>query len=269
MPENLGPTAEFPIRNEANQPFSWPAAQPDQGAVLLVHGFTASPWEMRPLGRILQQAGYAVAAVRLPGHGTSHEDLRRRHYEEWLQAVIEGYELLQTGHRQVFGLGISTGALLLAALAAQQQPAGLILLSPFLRLRHWLAPACGLLQYVQAYQERTLRPELIPFYYRYRPVAGVHQINRLLRRVRRELPQITAPALVVNALGDRTVNVASGRHLFERLGSRPKAYHLYGPEVGHGLASPDQPCWPDLISLVLTFLRHHDATETGRSPSVP
>src|SRR5688572_17767016 len=40
-------------------------------ACLLLHGFTGSPWDMRPLGERLSERGYAVRAIRLPGHGST------------------------------------------------------------------------------------------------------------------------------------------------------------------------------------------------------
>lgn len=43
----------------------------------LIHGFTATPWEMRFLGERLHSAGRSVRAVQLMGHGTSPEDLER------------------------------------------------------------------------------------------------------------------------------------------------------------------------------------------------
>ena len=38
--------------------------------VLLIHGFTGSPPEMRLIGEYLHQRGFTVAAPLLPGHGT-------------------------------------------------------------------------------------------------------------------------------------------------------------------------------------------------------
>ncbi|MFA6032646.1 MAG: carboxylesterase, partial [Myxococcota bacterium] len=43
--------------------------------VLLVHGFTGTPFEMRPLGDGLAAAGYRVACPALAGHATRWEDL--------------------------------------------------------------------------------------------------------------------------------------------------------------------------------------------------
>ena len=59
-----------------------------------MHGFTATPWEVRPFAEALAESGYVALGVRLPGHGTRPEDLARRRYEEWLAAVEEGYGLL-------------------------------------------------------------------------------------------------------------------------------------------------------------------------------
>jgi carboxylesterase len=237
-----------------NRAFTLNPERPGKPGVLLVHGFTASPHEMRPLAKSLCQAGYPVAAVRLPGHGTSPDDLAQRRYEEWLNAVLETHDSLSQRTGRVYGIGISTGALLLLALAAQRDLNGLVLLSPFLALRHRLAPLAGLLRHWKKYQRRALPAHLADFCYDRRPLNGVHQINRLIRHIRPSLPRITAPTLAINALGDRTVDIASGQRLFQRLGSPHKEYHLYGADTGHGLASPDQPHWPRMVNLVLCFL---------------
>ena len=46
-------------------------------AVLLLHGYTGAPSEMRPLGDYLHALGYTVSCVRLPGHGTSIKTWRQ------------------------------------------------------------------------------------------------------------------------------------------------------------------------------------------------
>lgn len=39
--------------------------------ILLIHGFTGSPAEMRPLGCYLHERGLTVSAPLLPDHGTT------------------------------------------------------------------------------------------------------------------------------------------------------------------------------------------------------
>jgi alpha-beta hydrolase superfamily lysophospholipase len=50
----------------------------DRGACLLIHGFTGTPWDVRPLGEALSAAGISVQAPRLPGHGTTPAAIARR-----------------------------------------------------------------------------------------------------------------------------------------------------------------------------------------------
>ncbi|MDX9708836.1 MAG: alpha/beta fold hydrolase [Trichloromonas sp.] len=238
-----------------NRPFLLEPRQPPKGAALLVHGFTASPWEMRPLGEALADAGFLVRCVLLPGHGTTVADLAGRRYEEWLAAVREGYgQLTETG-LPVFGVGMSTGALLLLALAAREQFAGLALLSPFLRLRHRLAPLVGLLRHVKRHQRRRLPEQLTPYYYDRRPLNGIHQIRRLIRRIEPTLGRITVPVLVLTARGDRTVDAASAHHLYQRLGSPRKELHQFGVEIGHDLATRENPRWEETRKRILDFFR--------------
>ncbi len=243
------------VRHDEQLPFLLTPSKPNGYGVLLVHGFTASPREMEPLAQFLSALGFTTMGVRLPGHGTSPEDLAIRHQEEWQQAVEEGYLLLQQHSQRILGVGLSTGALLLVALAARQPLAGLILLSPFLRVKHRLAPAAGLLRFAKKYQSRPVAPELATIYYDRRPLHGVHQLNRLCRQVRRLACQVTVPALLVNGSGDQTVRIDSSLELFHLLPSRHKVFHLYGPEVGHTLTAADNPRRPELYTLIQQFLR--------------
>src|SRR5439155_1506226 len=65
---------------------------------LLIHGFTATPDEMRPLGEALAARGFPVRAVRLAGHGTEVADLAGTRWTDWFASVAEGADRL---HRSV------------------------------------------------------------------------------------------------------------------------------------------------------------------------
>jgi carboxylesterase len=60
---------------------------------LLIHGFTGAPKEMRWLGEYLANQGYTVLGVRLAGHATRPEDMRRMNWEDWAVSVEDGYYL--------------------------------------------------------------------------------------------------------------------------------------------------------------------------------
>jgi len=218
--------------------FSPPGAQT---AVLLVHGFTATPWEMRPLAGFLAQAGVASLAVCLPGHGTSPEDLARCRWEEWFGALIDGFQLLTKDYPSVYGMGMSTGSLLLLAMAKEYPLRGMVLFSPYLRVLHWLAPFAGWLRWVHPYHDKPVGEELHKCYYSRRPVAGIHQINLLLKTVRRRLAHISCPVLAFNGERDQTVDIESGRQLVDLLGSTIKIYARFGPDVPHVLTGEENP----------------------------
>ena len=60
--------------------------------VLLSHGFTGQPASMKPWAEALAEKGYAVEVPRLPGHGTTWQDLNTRTWDDWyaeLRAALE------------------------------------------------------------------------------------------------------------------------------------------------------------------------------------
>lgn len=227
-------------------------------AVLLVHGFTATPWEMHPLAEFLADAGIASLAVCLPGHGTSPEDLAGRRWEEWFRSVFDGHQILSKEFQSIYGMGMSTGCLLLLALANTEPLHGLVLFSPYLRILHKLAPYAGWLRWIRPYQEKKDEAGLHERYYNRRPVAGIHQINRLLQTVRGQLPHIVCPVLAFNGEGDQTVDIESGRQLVDLLGSSVKIHEKYGPDVSHVLTSEENPCRGAMFDQAARFIQELD-----------
>ncbi len=242
------------VRHADNLPY---LLTPDRGngqGVLLIHGFGASPRELRPLADALVRHHFTVAGVRLPGHGTSPQDLRKRRHQEWLDAASKGYQALTRMQLQVSLCGLSTGALVSLFLAARQPIERLVLLAPFLRLRHHLAPYAGLLSPFLPYQKRVISETERDFYYSRRPLRGIHQINLLRRRLPAILPRITAPTLVLTSTGDATIAPGTAQALFALLGSRDKVLHIYGDEVPHVLTTSDNPQLDDVLARCVHFL---------------
>src|SRR5207247_2364206 len=68
--------------------FSLPGSRPL--GCLLVHGFTGTPEEMRPLGEALAARGFPVYGVRLAGHGTDVAEPARTRWTDWFASVEAG-----------------------------------------------------------------------------------------------------------------------------------------------------------------------------------
>lgn len=111
--------------------------------VLLVHGLTGTPAEMRLLAKGLNREGFTVYAVQLAGHCGSMQDLVQTRWTDWL-ASVQSALLRFVPHvdRVVVG-GLSMGALLSLAVAAShpRQVAGVAALSTTFRYDGWSIPA--------------------------------------------------------------------------------------------------------------------------------
>jgi carboxylesterase len=240
------------VRNPDNLPFMLCPTNAKQ-AVLLVHGFTASPWEMRLFAEHLSGQGIASLAVRLAGHGTTPEDLAQKSWEDWFNGVEDGYRILNKEFSAISLAGMSTGCLLSLALATGQTIDNLILFSPYLRVQHKLAPYAGWLRWLRPYHVLD-KDTTDPHYYNRRPVSGIHQINRLIEHVKKSLGRIHYPVLAFNGEGDETVDINSGEELVKRLGSKEKVYKRYGPNVPHVLTREENPRREEMFTLAGQFL---------------
>lgn len=63
-----------------------PEGEP-QGAVVLLHGLTDSPYTMRNLALHYQAKGFVVVCIRMPAHGTAPAALTSVEWQDWLAAT--------------------------------------------------------------------------------------------------------------------------------------------------------------------------------------
>jgi carboxylesterase len=113
-------------------------AQSADHAVLLLHGLSSSPLELRFLARFLAEEGFVTHTPELRGYsaGTGHETMER-----WIDAAIAEFDRLAARHRHVSVCGLSMGATLAAAVAQRRPEArALLLLSITLNYDGWAIP---------------------------------------------------------------------------------------------------------------------------------
>ena len=101
-----------------------PGAEPYSAAggphgALVLHGFTGNPNSVRGLAEAFAAAGFAVELPRLPGHGTSVDDMLTTRFPDWSAAVEACYVDLAGRCDEVVVAGLSMGATLAAWLAAR------------------------------------------------------------------------------------------------------------------------------------------------------
>jgi carboxylesterase len=107
-------------------------------AILFVHGFTASPAEMRPMAEYLaEHTNWRLKGILLPGHGTTVEDMQNAGGEGWIAAVEKAYEDLARDCRHVFLAGVSLGGTICCHVGLRRRK------DPKLRGLIMMAPAFG------------------------------------------------------------------------------------------------------------------------------
>ena len=97
---------------------------------LLIHSFASSPQEMRWLGTRLNQNGFTVLSIRLFGHATNFNDLRRTRYSDWIASMEDGLSLLQKQCNKIVVVGASLGSALALIAGAKHPVDAIVAISP-------------------------------------------------------------------------------------------------------------------------------------------
>ncbi len=103
-------------------------------AVLLVHGYGGSPFDLTPITQRLDTLGMAYHVPVLPGHGESPYEMENVTYQDWRQTVREVHAGLRAEYGRTIIIGFSMGASLALAEAAEQPPERLVVIAPYFKL---------------------------------------------------------------------------------------------------------------------------------------
>jgi carboxylesterase len=108
--------------------------------VLLIHGLTGAPGEMKFLARRLHRRGFDVYAPLLAGHGRDEGHLLTTTWRDWLQSLREAYARFAEDLDQVYAAGICVGGALGLTLAAEAPIAATAVYSMTYRYDGWNMP---------------------------------------------------------------------------------------------------------------------------------
>jgi len=241
------------------EPFLFPG---NQTGILLTHGFTGSPKELRWMGEYLHRQGYTVLGIRLAGHATRPEDMIHLHWQEWLLSVEDGYRLLASCSERIFLAGLSMGAVLSLTFAAAAPVQGVIAIStpfdlpedPRLRI---LKPLSCIIRFVpkgrggpgqgwfgDAWKQHVAYP-------RY-PVRPIGELNRLLGVMRERLPGVKAPVLLISSRDDEAFIREGMPKIHARLGSADKQMMWI---AGSGHVITEEPQRTAVFAAAADFIR--------------
>jgi carboxylesterase len=244
----------LPVQSHA-QPF---AADGGRVGVLLCHGFTGSPASMRPWGESLAANGFTVRVPRLPGHGTTWQELNRVGWQEWYAEAESALDDLLGRCDQVAVGGLSMGGCLALRLAEERarDVAAVMLVNPAVASENPQLRAVPVLKWLLASRpgigNDIKKPGVDEYCYARVPLKALHAMTRMWRVTREDLPKVTQPLLLFRSAEDHVVEPLSARLITMRVSSRDLAEHVL--EDSYHVATLDHDA-PAIFAESLKFLR--------------
>lgn len=194
------------------EPFS---ADGNGSGVLLCHGFTGSPASMVPWGRHLAALGHTVRIPRLPGHGTTWQDMNTTGSADWYGTLDRELSELRERCDSVTVCGLSMGGALSLHLAEQRPDDvdALVLVNPAIHAKRWDLKLVPLLSRVVAslpgIGNDIKKPGQDELSYDRVPLKALASQLRLWKEIRDGLSRVTAPVLLFHSTQDHVVDDSS------------------------------------------------------------
>lgn len=234
--------------NEYVKPFFLDGKNKDE-CILLIHGFTGSPADLRPLAAYLNKDGdgFPVCGILLPGHGTKMEDMMHCNWKSWVvSATIELRRLLES-YQKVSVIGFSMGGDIALCLASKFAVNRIVTISTPILIKNKLNYIAEFLSIFRKYTYwkivSPLHNELCFNYetgYKGMPVRSIAQLRKLTIAAFNRLHRIKQPILIVQPLKDKVVNLKSPYLIFDNIKSEYKELTLIENSRHNVIVSPER-----------------------------
>ncbi len=174
-------------------------------AVLLLHGFTGNPNDVKRLGRYLAERNYTVHAPLYKGHGLDPLTLIQSNPQEWWDSAVEGYDLLRNkGYEEIAVAGVSLGGVFSLRLGVERPTKAVVTMS---------APAI-------AKSPSSLQSRIIDYAINYKKLSGTYDADKDTRQAIAELVQMPSLAnlqALINDTSNRLNTLNSPVHVLRGL----------------------------------------------------
>jgi carboxylesterase len=187
---------------------------------LCLHGFTGNPTSMRPVAKAFAAAGFAVELPRLPGHGTTIEDMITTGWADWTAAAEDAYQRLAARCQQVVVAGLSMGGSLTIWLATRHpEIAGIVCINAATQPQadEILDMVRGMVaegeDRIAGIGSDIADPDAVESAYEAAPLVPLLSLMDGLAALQPDLGAIACPVLIMTSPNDHVVEPANSDHL--------------------------------------------------------
>ncbi|MCB0113099.1 MAG: alpha/beta fold hydrolase [Caldilineaceae bacterium] len=271
-----------PFQGEEHRSFHWEGGE---AAAVLVHGFPGTPAEMRSVAKMLNEAGWTVHGLLLPGFGPEMPRIADYTPQDWINATAEKTRELRRTYRRVVLVGYSMGGAVSINAARLERPDQLVLISPFWRLggswqnRIWPVLRLIFRSFKPFRRADFSDPKVREGVYNFMPdidlddpavqdelrrlsipsalLDGLHAVGRMAYQNAAEL---TVPGIVVQGNNDLVVGLNNTRLLVQRLGD---TFQYHEVDADHLIIDGDSAGFSLLQRHLLNYLSLAPAVTTS------
>lgn len=181
---------------------------------------------MKPWGEFLGEQGYAVEVPRLPGHGTTWQDMNKTVWSDWYAEVTRSFDKLCAENDAVVVGGLSMGGALVLRLAADHpdRVSGVVVVNPAVAtkrldvkllpvLKHLVPSFPGIINDIK-------KPGVDEHGYAKTPLKAAHSMFQAWPLLVADLPRVTAPLLYFRSTVDHVVDELSQPLITSKVSSR-------------------------------------------------
>jgi carboxylesterase len=178
---------------------------------------------MRPWAEHLAAAGFSVQLPRMPGHGTTWQDMSITRWADWLSEADRAFGDLTAVCTDVFVAGLSMGGSLALRLAETRGAAvrGLVLVNPAVHSENKAVITLPLLKHLlpslKSPGTDIKMPDQDYTSYDRVPLKALHSLTAGWIQVRADIAKVDQPLLLFRSATDHVVEVSNGAWLLDHI----------------------------------------------------
>ncbi len=230
---------EFAIKNQK------------EDAVLLLHGLTGTPLELRWIARDFAKAGFDVYFPVLPGHCSNIEELKKTKWQNLYRFARNFYFDLKAQYKSVFVGGLCVGGMLALMLGMEFPDIdGVASWSPVMNIDGWAIPwyrfllPLGLytpLKHIYYWKEKepygikneAMRKKIISMMFSDKneamaydkiPAPIIVELKKMAKYIKKNAHKLKAPFILIHSKEDDLSSIKGAKYIYKKSPSKTKRF---------------------------------------------